>query len=67
VNPDRRPARRAPDPRPAPPAVLFSDEATIAARTALHPEWVHATRSPLESLTWQAPPAPADDIEGEQR
>ncbi|MEV8546983.1 hypothetical protein [Streptomyces sp. NPDC051572] len=67
MNPDRRPARSAPDPRPAPPAVLSIDEAAIVARTALHPEWVHATPSPLASLTRQAPPAPAGDAEGEQR
>jgi hypothetical protein len=47
---DRRPALPA-----ALPIVLFSDEASAVARTARIPEWVLATRSPLEHLTWREP------------
>ncbi|MFD8609585.1 hypothetical protein [Streptomyces sp. NPDC059631] len=53
--------RRRPALSPARPVVLFSDEASAVARTAQIPEWVRATRSPLEHLTWRQPPALTDD------
>ncbi|MGW7314699.1 hypothetical protein [Streptomyces sp. NPDC054865] len=46
-----------------PPTVLFSDEASAVMRTAQIPQWVRATRSPLETLTWIAPPAISPDTE----
>ncbi|MEU9700301.1 hypothetical protein [Streptomyces sp. NPDC047981] len=56
-------ARRRPalPPAPAAPAVLFSDEASAVAHAARIPEWVRTTRSPLETLTWQAPPTPYEE------
>ncbi|MFB8310277.1 hypothetical protein ACFC5T_17140 [Streptomyces sp. NPDC055961] len=46
---------------PARPVVLFSDEMSAVLRTARIPAWVRATRSPLETLTWQAPPTPYEE------
>ncbi|MGW6202220.1 hypothetical protein ACWF9B_00985 [Streptomyces sp. NPDC055089] len=46
---------------PAPRVVLLSDEAAAVARTAALPARARATRSPLETLTWQAPPAPTGE------
>ncbi|MFE3608248.1 hypothetical protein [Streptomyces goshikiensis] len=54
-------ARPALPPGPARPVVLFSDEASAVARTARIPEWVRATRSPLQTLTWIAPPTPSEE------
>ncbi|WP_331759315.1 hypothetical protein [Streptomyces anulatus] len=60
MNDVRLPDRRS-MPGPAPRIVLFSDEAAAVARTAAMPAWVRATRSPLETPTWQAPPAPTGE------
>ncbi|MFE3629406.1 hypothetical protein [Streptomyces goshikiensis] len=57
-------ARRRPALPPAAatrPAVLFSDEMSAVAHTARIPAWVRTTRPPLETLTWQAPPAPSEE------
>lgn len=45
---------------PALPMVLFSYEASAVAPHRWVPEWVRATRSPLEHLTWQGPPTHTD-------
>ncbi|MFD7341895.1 hypothetical protein ACFV98_38900 [Streptomyces violascens] len=55
----RRPAAPAAPVRP--PVVLFSDEVSTVLRTARIPEWVRTTRSPLETLTWIAPPTPYEE------
>lgn len=57
----RRPALPPAVAAPARPAVLFSDEASAVMRAARIPEWVRTTRPPLETLTWQAPPAPHEE------
>ncbi|MFF3730902.1 hypothetical protein ACFYXM_11415 [Streptomyces sp. NPDC002476] len=59
-------ARRLPALPPAPaaparPAVLFSDEMSAVAHAVRIPQWVRTTRSPLETLTWQAPPTPYEE------
>ncbi|MFF4188496.1 hypothetical protein ACFYZ9_35385 [Streptomyces sp. NPDC001691] len=58
-------ARRRPVLPPAaavrPPVVFFSDEASTVAHAARIPEWVRTTRSPLEILTWMAPPTPYEE------
>ncbi|MFE0775844.1 hypothetical protein [Streptomyces sp. NPDC058861] len=53
--------RRRPVLPPAKSVVLFSDEASAVAWTTQIPEWVRATRSPLEHLAWRQPPALTDD------
>ncbi|MFD8609552.1 hypothetical protein [Streptomyces sp. NPDC059631] len=54
----RRPALIPAVAAPVRPAVLFSDEMSTVARAARIPKWARTTRSPLDTLTWIAPPAP---------
>lgn len=57
----RRPALPPAPAAPTRPVVLFSDEMSAVAHTTRVPEWARTTRSPLETLTWQAPPTPYEE------
>ncbi|MGW0672522.1 hypothetical protein [Streptomyces sp. NPDC002746] len=57
----RRPALPPAVAAPAPPVVLFSDEMSAVTRTTRIPEWLRTTRSPLQTLTWIAPPTPYEE------
>ncbi|MER6734603.1 hypothetical protein ACWGLF_19035 [Streptomyces puniciscabiei] len=57
-----RPLHGRPELRPASEG-LFSDAASATAAPVPRP----GQRPPLETLTWQAPPAPDDDTQGSRR
>ncbi|MFJ6437756.1 hypothetical protein [Streptomyces sp. NPDC091416] len=65
MNPDRLSARRTPPPmKPFADEITAVDAMTAPDRDTRIPAWVLVTRTPLEHLTRQQPPARTDDDGG---